>query len=119
MWKSDSGIHSYEEADFIFDRLFCRSSGSGGLYGIRTTRSRTCGRLFLLFEVLAFGLCLYKNGILSQLKRETSEGPFNRDYSVVQLEVSPDLKQITRGYVKEAVKGLIREKVLGTMTCEF
>lgn len=61
----------------------------------------------------------YENGILSKIEKVTTEGPFNRDYSLIQVEVSPDLKQVKSGYVKKAVKSLIREKLLGEMGCVF
>ena len=61
----------------------------------------------------------YKNGVLTQAKREVSEVFFNNDYKIVELNVSADLKQISSGYTKSAVKGIIREKLLGEMECEF
>ncbi|MFM6930189.1 MAG: hypothetical protein ACKOX6_17085 [Bdellovibrio sp.] len=61
----------------------------------------------------------YKDGVLSQYKRQVSEGLFVNDYSIVKVKVSADLKVVEAGYVKKATKGLIREIVLGEMSCRF
>ena len=55
----------------------------------------------------------YEDGVLTQIKKQTDEGIFNNDYKILSLEVSPDLMRISKGYTKSAVKGLIREKLLG------
>lgn len=61
----------------------------------------------------------YNNGILTQVKKVVTEGPFVNDYSVVKLKVSPDLNDVEAGYLKKATKGLIREIVEKEMSCRF
>lgn len=61
----------------------------------------------------------YKNGVLSQYKKHTTEGLFVNDYSVMKVKVSADLNEVEAGYVKKATKGLIREMVLVEMSCRF
>lgn len=66
------------------------------------------------------GLILeYKDGVLTQFKKQTTEGPFVNDYTIVKIKVSADLQEVEAGYVKKATKGLFSEKVLGEMSCRF
>ncbi|MGE5087347.1 MAG: hypothetical protein ACM3MG_13670 [Bacillota bacterium] len=61
----------------------------------------------------------YNNGILTQTKRNTSDGWAVNDYSIAKLKVSPDLQHIEAGYLKKVTKGIIREKVLAELSCRF
>lgn len=61
----------------------------------------------------------YQDGVLTQMTKTTTEGPFVRDYKVTKLAVSADLKQIASGYTKNATASLIREKALFEMNCKF
>ncbi len=61
----------------------------------------------------------YENGILTQTKKETDEGPFTNDYQVLKLAVNAKLTKISSAYTKSVTKGLIRERVLNEMSCRF
>lgn len=61
----------------------------------------------------------YRNGVLTQMKKEVNEGPFVKDYKLTQLAVSADLRRITAGYTKSATASMFQERVLFEMNCRF
>lgn len=61
----------------------------------------------------------YKDGVLTMKKAVTTEGPINRDYQIMMVKVSPDLKTVTHGYVKKVLRGIFTHRVEGEMECNF